>query len=58
MEQSLMMQERALTQSSNLFNCNGVPIECGEGHEQSVAYVANLFTIAAALRKRAIEEAF
>lgn len=51
-----MIMDRALTRSSNLFNCNGVPMEDGTRHVQDVAYVANLFTIAGALRKRAIEE--
>jgi hypothetical protein len=57
MEQSRMIQERALSRSSNLFNCNGVPMEDGVRHVHDVAYVANLFTIAAALRERAIQEA-
>jgi hypothetical protein len=56
METAQMVRERALRFSSNLFNINGVPTESEEGHLQSVAYAANLFTIAAALQEAAIEE--
>jgi hypothetical protein len=58
MEQASIIQDLALSRSSNLFNCNGVPTEDGTEHECSVAYVAHLFTIAAALRERAVEELF
>jgi hypothetical protein len=57
MEQARMIQDRALARSSNLFNTYGVPIADDSEHELAVAYVANLFTIAAALRERAIQEA-
>lgn len=52
-------EERALLGAKRLFNENGVPAsETNDEFAEWAAHIANLFTIAKALRSRACEETF
>jgi hypothetical protein len=49
-------EDKAMFYARHLFNINGVPTGYAsdpDSHREEVAYVANCFTIAAALRARA-----